>query len=168
MTDPRFAAAAGIVVDGIEKPLANDPRDPGKLTKWGLSSVYHPEVLRPDFSRDDALNILKAEYWDKHRCGEMPWSWALAVFDAVVNPSDKQNAIRLAQLALQVAEDGAIGPLTLRAMGAAFTGEALDAFYALRVEHYTTAENYAVFGHGWIRRCFTVQRRGLQTPPFLP
>lgn len=165
MSDARFPAAAVIVIDGIEKPLANDPRDPGKLTKWGLSSVYHPEVLRDDFTRDDAMRILEAEYWDAHRCGEMPWQWALAIFDASVNPSDHCNPIKLAQLALQVVEDGAIGPASLRAMAGQYAGDTLDAFYALRVENYMKAENFAVFGHGWIRRCFTVQRKGLQLSP---
>ena len=52
ITDP-FDVAIDFVLSQ-EGEWSNDPRDPGKTTRWGISSVAHPDVDLGALTRDDA------------------------------------------------------------------------------------------------------------------
>jgi lysozyme family protein len=47
----------------LEGEFTNDPSDPGGVTKWGVASRYHPEVLRSNFKKTDADSIFIEQYW---------------------------------------------------------------------------------------------------------
>jgi lysozyme family protein len=144
-------AAADVIVAGAEGAHANDARDPGGDTWFGIARAAHPDIPWPP-SWDQAQAIRRAEYFDKHRCGEMPWRWALAIYDGAINQG---SVIRWAQLALKTVEDGQVGPGTLAAMAKSSDDE-FRAFLALRIEHYAGDAGFPVFGHGWVKRVIAI------------
>lgn len=155
MTD-MFAAAVAIVLPE-EGPYALDAGDPGGETKWGIARNAHPEISAEDwaaFTRDDAIDLYRAQYWTAHDCDAMPWRWALAVFDGAINQGDA--AVKLAQEALGVPEDGNIGKQTLDAIAKA-GDEQFEMFLALRARAYAfNGGEFIRFGKGWLKRLFNV------------
>ncbi len=108
----RFDAAFAIIV-GEEGGYARDPADPGGETKFGISRRAYPSLDIAALTLDDAKAIYRRDYWDRYRCREMPWRWALAVFDTAINQG---GGVRWAQLAMSAVADGAVGPQTLALM----------------------------------------------------
>jgi lysozyme family protein len=72
-------------------------------------------------------------------------------FDAAVNHG-VGAVIRCLQMAVHVAADGEIGPLTQRAIQTAAPREAIVRYAALREERYRTLPHFWRFGRGWLRR----------------
>jgi lysozyme family protein len=161
--DTLFAAAVAIVLEE-EGVFSDDARDPGGETWYGIARASHPDIPWPP-TKEQALAIYRAQYWDAHRCGDMPWHWALAIFDAAVNPAPGQNPVRLAQTSLRITEDGEVGPGTLAAMHGRFSDDALDRFRARRAEGYMKSANFSAYGLGWISRTYAIQRKGFQRAP---
>jgi lysozyme family protein len=159
--DAMFAAAEAVVV-GVEGYYSNSPADPGGETMYGLSRAAHPAMPWPP-TPDDAKAEYKSVYWDAHRCSDMPWPWALAVFDAAVNQTS--FAITLAQKELGVTADGVVGPATLAAMQTEYSADHLRGYLALRADAYFRNANYATFGHGWLKRLAIIAQQGEHPPP---
>lgn len=158
----HFQPACAIIF-GEEGPYSDARNDPGGETKWGVARNEHPEITDLQWfawTQADSANLLRTKYWDAYRCGEMPWAWALAVFDGAVNQG---SVISLAQLALGVAVDNVIGPATLAAM-TADTGEKLELFLARRAQKYVVTNGYQIDGRGWLKRLFNVARMGAIRP----
>ena len=162
MTD-YFAAAARIVLT-LEGVYSNQAVDPGGETKWGVARKEHPEIgdaQWADWTQADSVALFRAGYWDAHRCGEMPWPWALAIFDGEVNQG---SVIRLAQQALGISDDGSIGPQTLAAIARA-TPEQFQIFMALRLLSYTHDSAFAADGKGWFKRVVAIAMDAAGPPP---
>lgn len=158
MTD-LFLAACSIIF-GEEGPYSNSIADPGGQTKWGVARNEHPEITDAKWAawtQADSVNLLREKYWDAHRCDEMPWPWAIAVFDGEVNQG---SVIRMAQMAVHCAIDGIVGSGTLAAMHVA-TADDLETFLAIRAQHYAITKNYEIDGKGWFKRLFHVARMGV-------
>ena len=51
--------------------LTDDPKDPGGLTRWGISQIAHPSVDVRHLTREGAAAIYRAEYWEPLQCDEM-------------------------------------------------------------------------------------------------
>jgi lysozyme family protein len=147
-----FDAAVKIVLED-EGVFSNDSADPGGETCYGISHVAHPEVTPWPPSREQAIAIYRNDYWDPHSCGEMPWPWALGIFDGTVNQG--AHVVDLAQQALGIRPDGIVGSATLEAMRAAPT-EDFQLFLALRLLDYTIDGGFKRFGKGWFRRVIGV------------
>lgn len=163
--DDLFALAVAIVLEE-EGAYSNDPKDPGAETKWGIARAEHPEISAEawaTWSKVDATALYRRAYFDAHRCGEMPAHWAVAVFDAAVNPCG--TVIAWAQRSLGVKGDGVVGAQTLAAMDGTFADESLDLFMMMRAEGYLKQPDYET---GHIRRLFAVQRMTLQRMLSLP
>lgn len=139
----------------VEGPMSNDPRDPGRLTKFGIAQRYHPDVDVAGLTVEGAKAIYKQEYWDRARCGEFPTPIALALFDAAVNQG-VAKAVRLLQLALRVHPDGIVGKQTLEAAQRALPYELLDDFQSHRALSYSEGQH--IFRRGWFRRQFKLHR----------
>ena len=146
-----FKAAADVVLPE-EGQHSNDPKDPGGDTWFGLARKFNPDVTPWPPSREAALAVYREKYYDNHRCDEMPWCWALAVFDGEVNQGD---VLKLAQRALGVFEDGLIGDHTLAMMRAA-SRDCFEDFLALRCLEYATRQNASIFEHGWFKRVINI------------
>lgn len=138
----------------IEGGLVNDPRDPGGLTKYGISKKAFPNLDIANITLEQAKEIYKKNYWDKCRCDDLPASFDIAVFDTAVNMgSDK--AIRLLQKALGVYADGVIGNKTLSA--AAKAGETeLRRLLLHRLFAYSKLEGYKHYKDGWFNRLLAI------------
>ena len=117
----------GEFIDGlIEREggdkLVNDPRDPGGLTKYGISARSFPGVDIAELSLADAKRLYRLHYWNPLRLDDMPQVLAVQLFDHGVNRGLTAPA-RLLQRLVGAVTDGRIGPKTLAKLGEAITNE---------------------------------------------
>lgn len=136
---------------GHEGKYSNNPRDPGGETKWGISKRAYPALDIADLTLDDAKAIYKRDYWDRAQCDRLPPAIAFQVFDGAVN-SGIGTSIRWLQSAAGVAQDGVVGPLTIRAVGDKDVGVMLARFNGARLTFMASLSTWDVFGRGWARR----------------
>ncbi|NYT81457.1 glycoside hydrolase family 108 protein [Alcaligenaceae bacterium] len=140
---------------GHEGGYVNHPDDPGGETNWGITlrtareSGYTGSMR--NLTREQAREIYRVAYWQRARCDEFDGAIAFQVFDAAVNHGIG-NSIRFLQRAAGVADDGAIGPVTMAAVRAMTVTDVLARFNAARLEFYTKLSTWPSFGKGWARR----------------
>lgn len=139
------------IVIGHEGGLSDDPRDPGGLTRYGISKRAHPTVDVRNLTLAQAKQIYLARYWLPLHADAMPDAVAVQVFDAAVNHGIKA-ATRMMQRALQVEADGVLGPVTLTAMTTIDDARFAARFAAERLLYYTDLAGWESFGRGWTRR----------------
>jgi lysozyme family protein len=139
---------------GHEGGYANDSRDPGGETMWGVTArVARQNGYIGDMRslpRDRAKQIYRDLYWSPIHADELPEGLRFDVFDAAVN-SGPQQAVKWLQRVVGVSADGIIGPATL---GAVAKADALaPARYAgVRLQFMTDLPTWGGFGRGWARR----------------
>ena len=139
------------IVIGHEGDLSDDPRDPGGLTRYGISKRAHPTVDVRNLTLAQAKQIYLERYWLPLHADAMPEAVAVQVFDAAVNHGIKP-AIRMMQRALRVQDDGRIGPVTLQAMTTVDDARFAARFAAERLMFYADLSSWPAFGRGWVRR----------------
>jgi len=152
----------------MEGGYADDPRDPGGETKFGVTRTTLSEALGRPASAGEAAALSMAEageiyrrlYWAATRCGELPAGLDLLVFDTAVNMGPL-TAARLLQEALGVTADGVIGAETLAHACAAPAAEAIRSGCDLRRRRYRTLAGFSVFGAGWLKRADAVETLAL-------
>lgn len=150
----NFDQAFDILI-GHEGGYANHPSDPGGETMWGVTARvarvhgYQGQIrLLP---RDTAKTIYRKDYWDAVQADKLPQAIRYTVFDAAVNSGPKQ-AIRWLQRALDVGEDGVLGPLTWDALNKCSGVKVGILFNAERLDFMTSLPTWGAFGRGWARR----------------
>lgn len=140
---------------GHEGGYVNHPDDPGGETNWGITKRTARESgytgSMRDLTRDVAKDIYYDAYWMRARCDEFDGAIAFQVFDAAVNHGIG-NAIRFLQRAAGVADDGAVGPVTMTAVKSMSVTDVLARFNAARLNFYTKLSTWPSFGKGWVRR----------------
>lgn len=140
---------------GHEGGYSNHTSDPGGETMWGVTfqvaraNGYQGPMS--DLPVDTAKTIYRRLYWDAVRSDELPAKLRYAVFDGAVNSGPGQS-IRWLQRALKVADDGKIGPITLRAASEADANALLRSMLAQRLRFMTNLSTWRDFGRGWARR----------------
>ena len=140
---------------GHEGGYVNDPRDPGGETNWGITkrtaraNGYQGDMR--SLTRERAKSIYKAAFWDRAQADQYHPAIGYQLFDAAVNHGIG-NAVRMLQRAVGVADDGAIGSVTLAAINSKDVSDVLVLFNAERLEFYTNLSTFATFGRGWSRR----------------
>jgi lysozyme family protein len=140
---------------GHEGGYANDPRDPGGETMWGVTAA----VARANgytgpmrlLSQEFAKGLYRAKYWDTINADALPDSVRFETFDMAVNSGPTQ-AIKLLQRAASVAEDGVLGPVTLAALKETDGSAILRRMQAYRLKFYTSLKTFNAFGAGWVNR----------------
>jgi lysozyme family protein len=147
-------------VFGLEGYLSDDPLDTGGLTKFGIASKWHPEVLDPKFSCKDAQAIYKKDYWDACRCDSLPDGVDLMVFDAAVQ-HDVKDAVKMLQRSAGVKADGIIGQVTLDRVSRMDRKDVISGMVARRALHYAKLPQLDHFGLGWYLRLAKVVVRAL-------
>lgn len=102
-----------------EGGFVKDPSDPGGVTNFGITQTtydrwreakrLHWRSVRYIDDRE-VFNIYLTNYWERGQCDKLKWPLSLAHFDSTV-----QHGIAplLLQRALDVQQDGVIGPKTL-------------------------------------------------------
>lgn len=140
---------------GHEGGYVNNPADPGGETMWGVTArvarangYMGPMINLP---RDTAKQISKTEYWTRAQCEKLPAAVAFQVMDAAYNHGVGQ-AIRFLQRAANVADDGVLGPISLRAVLMTKETDLLARFNGERLDFYTKLSTWPTFGKGWARR----------------
>ena len=139
---------------GHEGGYSNHPADPGGETMWGITA----RVARAngysgpmkDMPKPVAKEIYRKLYWNPVKADELPEYFRYAVFDAAVNSGVSQS-VKWLQRAVDVVDDGKIGPMTLKA---AKDASPLKAFTMLgyRLDFMTSLPTWKDFGKGWARR----------------
>ena len=141
---------------------ANDPRDPGGPTKYGVALNYNLGTI-PDKDGDGKITALDV------RMLEEADALALAHADTLYNigpgaaPRILQRAVNACGLGIAV--DGKIGPATITAIRSleddGRLGDLLRAQAAERLYYYKTRPGWPVYGRGWqarTQRCFDTCR----------
>lgn len=143
-----------------EGGLVNNSRDPGGLTKYGISKRSYPELNIAALTRETAAAIYRRDYWTPLHGDELPADLTLVLFDCAVNQGTT-TAVKLLQEALNLKPDGVLGPITRACAARAMPGIILE-FCALRAWRYEINRNEDVFGKGWFRRLFRVYTQALR------
>lgn len=165
-----------------EGGYVNDPDDPGGATNFGVTihtmrrlgldldrdgTVTAADVRR--LTRDQAVNIFLEHYYARPLIAELPQPLRASVFDMYVNAGS--NAVKILQrlmvdMGYAVAVDGALGPVSIAAVRAAYEASPdylVDAYGIARRNYYfrladrrTASRKYArtkAGGNGgWIKR----------------
>lgn len=134
-----------------EGGYVNHPSDPGGETKWGIAKRSYPHLDIRNLTRDAAKDIYRRDFWQRVKADELHPSVAFQAFDAAVNHGIG-NAVRWLQRAAGVADDGAIGPISLAAIKKMEPIDLVVLFNAERLEFYTKLSTWPDFGRGWVRR----------------
>lgn len=140
---------------GHEGTYANDPRDPGGETMWGITAAsaraagYAGEMRSMPLAT--AREIYRRHYWGPAGCEAVPVALRADLFDAAVNAGVRQ-AIRLLQRAVGVVDDGVLGSITLQAINSMPPARLVARFNGVRLDHLTSLPAWNAFGRGWARR----------------
>ena len=140
---------------GHEGGYVNDPRDPGGETNWGITkrtaqaNGYQGSMRAT--TREQAYKIYYSAFWLRYQCDKMPDAVAFQFFDAAVNHG-LGNASRMLQRAVNVADDGIIGNMTIAAIKKMAISDVIMRLNAERLEFYCKLSTFATFGKGWVRR----------------
>lgn len=161
-------AEFGLAVDAVlahEGGYANDPRDPGGETNWGISKRTYPDLDLKSLTREQAIAIYQRDWWDGHGYSSIHnQPVATKLFDMAVNMGPTQS-VRLCQRALnyllppprEIPVDGVLGPQTITAIN---TADPVLFLLALRAYHaywYLILvegpdQRFEVFSKTWLRR----------------
>lgn len=172
----RFDADVQSWVLASEGGYVDDPRDPGGATNMGIThktlaawrgvkSVTKAQVKA--LSREEALQIYKANYWDRIAGDQLPAGVAYAVFDYAVH-SGVSRAVKDLQRTLKYLGadpgtiDGVVGVRTLQAINTLDGVSLIIAYCERRLDFVQSLSTYATFGRGWYRRIMG-ERAGAQT-----
>jgi lysozyme family protein len=174
MSSTAFTRAVQIVLkaevlkgDVARERAHDDGRDPGGLTKFGISKASHPNVDVAGLTVESAIEIYHEHYWLKFGCDELPWPWSLLVFDGVVNqpgfiPGPEDGVVEMLQSTLGVDDDGLVGPLTIAAARKRNDPDAWCDFLSRRALRYAR-KSHPDFQRGLFRRLFRLEWLALRT-----
>lgn len=137
----NFDKCAALVLT-LEGGLTLNPADNGNWTggkrgegtllgtKFGISAASFPNEDIRNLTKERALELYRAHYWDEIDADELPPALALIAFDCAVN-----QGAGWAKQWLTLTHD----PLK---------------YMALRLERYTSLKKlWPTFGRGWVVRC---------------
>jgi len=137
---------------GHEGGYVNDPRDPGGETHWGISKRSYPHLNIKALTRDQAKWLYERDFWRPVVLASVnDTALAFQMLDSAVNHG-MSNAIRFAQRAAGVADDGAWGPVSKAALSRMDRHDAHLLFMAERFEFWAKLTTFDAFGRGWTRR----------------
>ena len=148
-----------------EGGYANNPKDPGGMTNLGVTKrVWEEYVGRPvdeatmrGLTPDMVAPLYKKNYWDVCHCDDLPDGVDYAVFDLAVN-SGTRRAAKMLQKAAGVADDGAIGPATMKAVSECNPHDLALDICELRLAFLQALPTWDTFGKGWGRRVAEVEK----------
>ena len=146
----RFARAIERVLEH-EGGDADDPRDPGGKTRWGISQRAYPFLDLSTLTREGAIALYRRDAWTPIRGDGLPEAIAFQVLDAAVNHG-VLRAVGWLQQTLGVRVDGVVGPLTRAAAADADPVALILAYNAARLDFYVRLRTFPTFGRGWTRR----------------
>lgn len=125
----------------------------GKLvgTKFGLAAMTYPDLDIPNLTVDQAKAIYYRDWWVKLDMELFKPALSYQMFDAAINHG-MHNASAMLQRAVGTPDDGALGPVTKRALDLMTLDDILMCFLAERLDFMTYVGTWDTFGKGWARR----------------
>lgn len=156
------------IIFSKEGGFVDHPDDPGGATNMGITHItlaawLDREVTVEDvrsLTRETAMEIYRANYWNALNCDNLPAGVDLVVFDFGVNAGTKRAA-RLLQKVVFVEQDGQIGSITVGAARSLDPKTIINNFSDSRMEHYRSLKHWETFKNGWTRRTTDVRNRAL-------
>ena len=145
------AAFAALVSPSREGGYVNSPADPGGETKFGISKRSYPNLDIRALTLDQAKTIYRRDFWDSIRADDLPPEVRFHIFDARVN-SGRGNAVRWLQRAVWVADDGILGPVTMRAIARCDANALAARVNGIRLDFMSRLSTWDSFSRGWTRR----------------
>lgn len=181
-----FCLEAGLEEEG---GFVDNPNDPGGVTNMGitirLAGTIHLDLDHDgDTDANDIRAITKADaalvyytsFYKPQSCDLMPLPIAYLVFDTSINMGMSAGA-KFLQRVLGVADDGQIGPATIKALAdrSNDVGNLIWAYSAQRTKRYSdlilnnaldraqgkTKKDFSAFAKGWYNRSHRAQWRAL-------
>lgn len=147
---------------GHEGGYSNDPRDDGnwtggrqgrgecKGTKFGIAAASYPHLDIKNLTLEQAKAIYREDFWDGIGDATHP-AIKFQVFDAAVNHG-RDNAIRILQRAVKVADDGKWGRLSQAGLDSMDRNDVLMRFVGHRLKFWASLRKFDEFGRGWTVR----------------
>ena len=144
-----------------------DDRAPGEnfATVYGVTentwryAISQGVVEDKDISQatqDDCSSVIRALYWNVIHGSQLPPGVNLMVFnDAVLCGAG--HAVRLLQRVVGAAEDGVVGPDTIRRAGSYGDKLLIDRLHDGDIEYLQSLQNAPLYINGWRRREDTMQ-----------
>lgn len=152
-----------------EGEIADDPHDPGGLTKYGITQATLALARGADVRRSDLMSLTRREagsiyrtlYWDKIAGNHLPTGIDLMLFDFAVN-SGPARAVKTLQTILELKADGVAGPETIARVAQAETTRLVNAIHDARLTFLRSLSVWRFFGNGWSRRNDRVRQTALR------
>ncbi|MCA0338462.1 MAG: hypothetical protein LCH99_01865 [Proteobacteria bacterium] len=170
--DRNFAKALSLVLTH-EGGWADHPKDPGGATMKGVTLANFRRYVKPNATKDDLRKITDQQlatvyrrfYWDAVAGAELPDGIDFAVFDFAVN-SGPARAAQYLQKVVGVAQDGKIGPATIKATKAVLPATVIHRLCDERLAFMKRITSkgkrlWDTFGKGWDRRVKEVRAEAL-------
>jgi lysozyme family protein len=137
-----------------EGGYVNNPVDPGGETNFGVTAKVARECgyygpIR-EMTKEQAKDIYATKYWLPALDG-LPYVVAFQIFDMSVN-SGVWQAVRTAQRAIGVADDGKMGAITLQKLNSMVPSDFVILFNAERLSFMTLLSSWPHFSKGWVNR----------------
>lgn len=143
-----------LIAEGGAK-ITQDPKDPGGLTKYGISQKAYPDLDIRNLTESQAIAIYKRDYWDKIQGDKLPYNVAYAIFNYAVNRG-VSVAVKYAQKVVGSSQDGAMGAKTVAAIVSMGEKKFLEQYLALAKQGYAdlvaVKPALAGFLNGWNNR----------------
>lgn len=172
----------------IVKPLlfaheggySDDPHDPGNWTGGKVKSgrligtnhgiaaptlvAWRGGATKADMqalTRDDAIAIYKAQYWDTVRGDDLPAGLDYVIYDYAIN-SGPARAVRDLQRVVGAQVDGIVGPATLHAIDncGLLVLQIIDQVCDCRLNFMRGLKTWKRYKNGWSRRVSEVRQKG--------
>lgn len=137
--------------------------DPGRLTRWGFSQVYNPDLNIATLTRARAVVEADKRYWRPAMCYEFHPGLALMHYDTAVNQG-VGTAARVLQQAAGVRVDGKIGLITIRTANEWDQMALLERYAMIRKERWLQRDDHVEEANenGWINRLIRVLMRSVR------
>ena len=170
--DRNFQRALSLILKH-EGGWSDHPSDPGGATMKGVTLSNFRRYVKPNATKDDLRKITDQQiatvyrrfYWDAVAGAELPDGIDYAVFDFAVN-SGPARAAQYLQKVVGVAQDGKIGPATLKATKAVLPANVIHRLCDERLAFLKRITSkgkrlWDTFGKGWDRRVREVRAEAL-------
>lgn len=162
----NFPASLALVL-AHEGGYVNDPRDPGGATNKGVTQAVYDDCRAKEGLPKRSVKLLndyevgaiyRKRYWDAIRGDQLPGGVDYCIFDFAVN-SGVDRASRYLQRAMQLPEDGKVGPLTIAAAMSETPQSLIEKVCASRLNFLRQLKIFDRFGRGWTVRVEDVAMR---------
>jgi lysozyme family protein len=146
----------------LEGGYADDPRDPGGPTNFGITRAELADVRQVPIDSispadmqaltlAEAASIYRKRYWNAMSCDDLAHGVDLMVFQFGVNAGIDASA-RILQHVTGASVDGIIGPITLAAANRIAPATLVQSLAAAQLVQYRGFAQWDVYGTGWTNR----------------